>query len=219
MNVAVLSESSADEAAIRILVDGILGAETEAIPPPPLRTRGWPSVLNVVATVVRHLHYRTDADAFVLVVDSDDSPVHDPAHDEPGAASKQCRLCQLRECIDEVRTTLSTVAGRSPLRTAVGLATPCIEAWYRCGLGAHVNEAAWARELKAGSGFRDKRRRLKREVYGTDRPSLELEIRRATEEAHRLVQDLSRLQRLFPNGFGALARNVRDWQAGQGPVK
>ena len=79
MKVSVLSESSADEAAIRILVDGILGTETEPIPPPRLRTRGWPSVLKDVPTVVRHLHYRTDADAFVLVVDSDDSPLHDPS--------------------------------------------------------------------------------------------------------------------------------------------
>lgn len=219
MKVAVLSESAADEAAIRILVDGVLGSETEAIPPPHLRTRGWPSLLRDLPTVVRHLHYNTDANGFVVVADSDDSPLHDPSHDEPSAASKQCRLCQLRERIDEVRTTLRTVAGRSPLRTAIGLATPCIEAWYRCGVGAHVNEAAWTRELKKGSGFRDKRLRLKREVYGTDRPSLELEIRRATEEAHRLVQDLSQLQRLFPNGFGALARNVRDWLTEPDPVK
>lgn len=44
-------------------------------------------------------------------------------------------------------------------------------------------------------------------------PPLQLETRRACEEAHRLAQNLSQLEEHFPNGFGALARDVRGWLA------
>ncbi len=39
MKVAVLSESPADEAAIRILLDGILGRPTQSTDIPPIQTR------------------------------------------------------------------------------------------------------------------------------------------------------------------------------------
>ncbi len=55
------------------------------------------------------------------------------------------------------------------------------------------------------------RHSLKRDVYGTDRPSLELETRRALEAAQLLAQNLPLLERLFPNGFGSLAQAVRGW--------
>jgi hypothetical protein len=71
MKVVVLSESSADEAAIRVLVNGILGRETEDVPSLPLRSRGWPSVIKVLPTVIKFLYYRTDAEALVVIADSD----------------------------------------------------------------------------------------------------------------------------------------------------
>jgi len=67
MKVAVLSESAADEAAIRILVDAVLMQQTEPVGPPPLRSRGWPAVLSVLPGVIRHLQYQTDADGLVVV--------------------------------------------------------------------------------------------------------------------------------------------------------
>jgi hypothetical protein len=33
----------------------------------------------------------------------------------------------------------------------------------------------------------------------------------ATAAAQRLTQDLPTLEQLFPNGFGPLARDVRNW--------
>jgi hypothetical protein len=127
MKVAVLSESEADEAAIRILVDGVLGISTEPISGPSLRSRGWPSVDQVLPSVLKHLHYRTDADGFVVVVDSDDSPVHDASHDESGASAEGCRLCLIRAHLGQVQKELRAL-GRPVLKTAVGLACPCIEA-------------------------------------------------------------------------------------------
>jgi hypothetical protein len=66
MKVAILSESPADEAAIRILVDGLLATETEPVPVPTPGTRGYRAVLNSVRPALNHLHYLTDADALVL---------------------------------------------------------------------------------------------------------------------------------------------------------
>ena len=79
MKVAVLSESPADEAAIRILVEGLLGRTIEPPPMPPIRSRGHDAVVASLPTVLKHLHYRTDAEALVVVLDSDRSPVHDPS--------------------------------------------------------------------------------------------------------------------------------------------
>ena len=45
----------------------------------------------------------------------------------------------------------------------------------------------------------------------TERPSIQLETQRMTEEARRLAQDLDELERWFPAGFGTFARDVRSW--------
>lgn len=170
MKVAVLSESPADEAALRILVDAILGIETEPIDPPPLRSRGWPSVRNVMPTVIKHLYYQTDADAFLMVADSNGSPVHQSTHEVPGGADEQCRLCKLRQGVTTVRSQFRAVATRRPLRIAVGLAVPAIEAWYRCGIDPHATEAAWDRDLQSGVRPRHRIQTLKQTVYETERP-------------------------------------------------
>lgn len=209
MKVAVLSESPADEAAIRVLVDGLTGYPTELVDKPPLRTRGWPSVLDVLPTVLRHLHFRTDADALVVVVDSDDSPIHGSEHESGTARDMSCRLCLLRLRADEVLQSLSPLEHRRQVCKILGLAVPCIEAWYRVGLESRASERAWSEQLEAGGGLRQQRLALKKRVYGSDRPSLDLETTRATEEARRLVGSLDQLERLFPGGFGSFARGVR----------
>ena len=151
MTLAVLSESQADEAAIRILINGILGRETHPVAGPPLRSRGWPSVLNVLPSVLKHLYYRTDAEAFVVVVDSNTSPVHQIEHNLPAAALEGCRLCQLQQAIEQVQAQLAQVHDRPRIKTAVGLAVPAIEAWYLCGRDANVSETIWASGLQSGA--------------------------------------------------------------------
>jgi hypothetical protein len=47
-----LSESPADEAAIRILVEGLCGKQTEPVAAAPLRARGVDSVLPVLEPVI-----------------------------------------------------------------------------------------------------------------------------------------------------------------------
>jgi hypothetical protein len=90
MRLAVFSESPADEAALRILTDGLLGQPTEPADLPALGTRGWPSVRQLLPAVMMNLHYGFHADELVLVVDSDLSPVHLPAHDATRPRTAGC---------------------------------------------------------------------------------------------------------------------------------
>jgi hypothetical protein len=210
MKLAVLSESAADEAAVRMLVDGILGRQTQPVSLFPLQTRGLSGVFNILPVVLKHLYFRTDAEAFVVVIDSDNSPVHVDSHEQLGGTDGKCRLCRLRQAVVQAQAQLRPMPSRSTIKTALGLAVPAVEACYRCGRDPHVSEAAWIIGLQSGS-FPYTKLRLKQDVYGTDRPSLALETRRATEEAQRLTQNLALLENLFPAGFGLLARDVRGW--------
>jgi hypothetical protein len=96
------------------------------------------------------------------------------------------------------------------LKTAIGVAVPAIEAWYRASIDPHINEAAWIRRLSSRT-VTYTRRSLKRDVYGTDRPSLEQATRDATAAALQLAQDIPLLERLFPHSFGPFAQAVRSW--------
>jgi hypothetical protein len=211
MKFAVISESPADEAAIRVLVDALLGETTAAAADHYQARRGWTSVLRLLPTVLKNLHYhQRDVEGLVVVLDSDRSPVHLPSHDMPGQEDAKCRLCTLRKSIRDIEPTLRPVAGRSPIQVAIGLAVPAIEAWWRCGHDPHVTEAAWLVALQSGY-FPYDPRRLKIDVYGTDVPPLAMETQRMLEEAQRLAQNLVVLERSFPNGFGPLAQAVRRW--------
>ena len=111
MNVAVLSESPADEAAIRILVEAIIGQQTEG-PSLRLRARGVDSVFAVLPAIVKHLHYRTRADALVVVVDSNHTPLHDDERDGDLPISKRCRLWRLRQTVQSATQYLPSRIGR-----------------------------------------------------------------------------------------------------------
>lgn len=210
MKVAIFSESAADEAALRVLVDGILGIETEPVFPP-LRERGWPSVRNLLPVVIKHLYYQTDAEGLVVVADSDHSPLHRAEHEGDALLAEKCRLCILRRVVDRVRSEMRAQPARAPLHVAIGIAVPAIESWYANGIDPHVNEVAWQQ------GMRDNRYAfskpgLKKLVYGTERPSLELETRRAVEETRRLCDRIEQLENSFPTGFVPLAAELRRWR-------
>ncbi|NQT17991.1 MAG: hypothetical protein HQ582_34890 [Planctomycetes bacterium] len=211
MKVAIFSESSADEAAIRVLLDGLLAEKTVAPQMPPIRSRGVDAVRRDVPMVLKHLHYATDAEALVIVQDSDRTPPHVQTHNQPGGSDPKCRLCEMRGIVDQVADQFRKQS-ISPIKIALGLAVPQIEAWYLIGRDPHVSEASWISGRKHGK-LPFPREHLKAKVYGTDRPSLELETRRAREEAERIVLEkrLPELEQFFQGGFGALAADVRDW--------
>ncbi|MFA5057379.1 MAG: hypothetical protein WC485_04655 [Opitutaceae bacterium] len=209
MKVALLSESPADEAALRVLVELVL-AEPIALEKPGLRARGWPNVAQVLPAILRHLHFNTTVEGLVVVVDADDSVVHTAEHEAPGYFHPQCRLCQLRGVFRKTQKKFPPLHGRDRVLRAVGIAVPAIEAWYLCGQDPQVTELAWL-EGQARAEVPYTRRELKWRVYGTDRPGLAFEIQRALECARR-HRDSRRLEADFPHGFGTLAGDLRNWQ-------
>lgn len=211
MKIALLSESPGDEAALRVLVEYILRRPFTLVPPA-LRARGWPSVEQVLPPIVRHLHFNTDADGLVVVVDSDDSVVHTEAHEVPGYHHAGCRICRLRAVFRRATKNLPPARGRKRVLRAVGLAVPAIEAWLLCGRDTSITEAAWVTGQESGR-LPYTRRELKWKVYGTERPTLPHEIKRAVQEVTRHAGDVRRLEYDFPQGFGSLARDLRTWQA------
>jgi hypothetical protein len=216
MNIALLSESPADEAALRVLVEYVLG-EPFALVTPSLRARGWPSVEQVLPAIARHLHFNTKADGLVVVVDSDDSPVHTPEHEAPGYHHALCRICRLRAVFRRATRNLPPAQGRERVLRAIGVCVPALEAWLLCGRDTSVTEAAWLAGQQSGR-LPYTRRELKWRVYGTERPSLEFETRRAVQEVSRHRGDVRRLENDFPNGFGALARDLRGWHGAAAQV-
>lgn len=206
MKVALLSESLADEAVLRVLVGAVLPHEPEFLPAG-FRARGWPNVAQLLPAVIRHLHFNTAADALVVTCDSDDSVVHTAEHDAPNYFHPQCRMCQLRAIFRQTVKKLPPARGRARVLRVVGVAVPALEAWLLCGRDETVGEAAWiVAQAKGRAAY--SRRDLKWKVYGTDRPSLPHEIDCALREIERHRRDPRRLEFDFP-GFAALARDLR----------
>jgi hypothetical protein len=208
LKLAIISESPADEAAIRVLVGEVLRKNLTWVTPS-LRARGWPSVAQVMPAVLRHLHFNTQADGLVVVVDSDDSLVHTAQHDAPGYFHPHCRMCQLRAVYRQTVKKLPPAMGRARVLRAIGVAVPAVEAWYLCGRDEGVTEEMWT-SGQAGGSLPYTRRELKWRVYGTERPSLAHETVRALEEVARHRKDTRRLEHDFP-GFASLARDLREW--------
>ena len=209
MKLAILSESPADEAALRVLVEAVVPAPVEFLRPA-YRARGWPSVAQVLPAVIRHLHFNTDADGILVEVDADDSVVHTEQHERPDYFHPQCRICRLRAVMRQTVKRLPPIGGRARILRAVGVAVPAIEAWYLCGRDESVTEDAWIRGQATGNQPYS-RAELKWRVYGTDRPTLEHEIACALREVARHRRDPRRLLNDFP-GFAYLATDLRSWR-------
>jgi hypothetical protein len=211
MKIAILGESEADEAAFKVLAEAVLGGPLDLLEKPSLQSRGWPAVMKAVEAAIKHLYYHTEAEGFVFVVDSNHSTPHEPAHNYSTDGDNGCRLCQIRRAVHKAKRSLRPIHSRQPLKTAVGLAVPSIEAWLQCGVNPAVTEAAWINGIKSKTEPYTKLQ-LKQNVYGTNRPSLPLETKRMLEEATRLGKQISTLENLFPLGFGAFSDDIRGWR-------
>jgi hypothetical protein len=212
MKVAYFAESPADQAALTILAEAILDRKTELVAHAGFRSRGWPTVAKVLPAVLKELHYHSDAEGFVFVVDSNGSQPHVATHEELNAAHAQCRWCQLRRIADEALRQVKPRTERAALKIAIGLAVPTIEAWLLCGVDSHVTEAAWANGLKDERGRMPYTKSgLKQQLYGTSHPSLAIETQAMKAAATRLSKDLAGIEKLFPDGFGALVRSLKTW--------
>lgn len=202
MRVAILSESTADEAALRIVVDAVLGIKTIPVATS-LQSRGWHAVRNTLPAISKTLQYKTEADALIVVVDSNHTFL---SGDEP-----KNRLREFQDLVRRCREQLRPVPGRVPLKIAVGVAAPAIEAWWLCKSNLQISEAAWEK------GLVDKRDpyskvELKKQLYGQEYSSLEWMTKKMTEAARSLENDVTVLERAFPHGFGGLAKELRSWR-------
>jgi hypothetical protein len=211
MKVAIVSESPADTTAIHILLEALAGRRIELVKDARLRAGGWPSMLHAIDVELKYLHYRTDAHALIAVADSDDSPVHEPAHESSGSAVESCRVCRLRAKIGSIQANLRPRHLSYRIGVAIGLAVPALEAWLLCGRNPHAAEGKFIRERQAGNSLFTLRKELKRELYGTESPTLENAKACATREATRLAQNLSQLEEQFPLGFKPFAQMIRTW--------
>jgi hypothetical protein len=206
MKVGYYCESPADQAAMAVFTEGLLGRPPEPISLD-LEGRSVPAFFGSLGGVFRGVHYQSDAEGLVIVVDCDDTDLHDPGHD--AAVTGRCRFCQVSAIIDHARRQLKPVPGRSPIKVAIGLAVPAIEAWYLVGKEHAVGEAAWK---AAGGRPPFTRQRLKELVYGTDKPSLERATECAVREARRIFANLAAIETAFPVGFGLMAEAIRSWK-------
>jgi hypothetical protein len=210
MKIGYFCESPADQAAMAVFVEGILGEAPEPISMD-LEARSVPGLFSALDGVLRSVHFNSDAEGLVIVVDSDDSPLHDPDHD-PDSTGDECRLCKCVKIVSHFKKHLKPRQARPELQIAVGLAVPAIEAWYLVGKDHEVGEPAWKVGLNSGR-LPFTRPNLKKLVYGTDRPSIELETERAVKEARRIIPNMAAIETAFPAGFGIMAQQVRSWKS------
>src|SRR5437667_11733579 len=100
MKIGYYCESPADQAAMVVFTEGILGEPPEPINMD-LEAHSVPGFFSALDGVFRGVHYNSDAEGLVLVVDCDDTDLHDPAHDTPGTSGERCRLCKARKIITQ----------------------------------------------------------------------------------------------------------------------
>ena len=210
MKVAYFAESPADQTALTILTESILGQATDLVIHSGLRHRGWPAVKGVLPAVLKQLHWHSEAEGFVFVVDSNSSSPHLSDHEQEGNRSAKCRLCQVRDIAEQVMQEIRPRQNLPPLKIALGVAVPTIEAWLLCGVDPHVTEAAWINGMKEGR-VPFLKQSLKEKLYGTSHPPLSAETDAMSKAARRLASDIASIEKLFPLGFGALARDLKGW--------
>jgi hypothetical protein len=211
MKIAFFGESPADQAALMVFTEGILGEPPELVDMS-LEGHGVTGVLNALAGVFRGVYYNSDAEGLVVAVDNDDTELHDADHDKTGEGREDCRFCQIRKAIAQAKKHLRPKPGRRQLKVAIGVAVPAIEAWYLMSKEYQVGEAAWRAGLAANQRPFT-RPKLKEMVYGTSRPSLELETEFATKEARRIINNINAIETAFPIGFGLMASEIRSWKS------
>jgi hypothetical protein len=211
--ILLIGESIADERALHPLVMAGYGAA--CAPRSVLQTRGAPSVLHLFRVALQVAYYQTDAVGLVVCVDANSMPMHNPAH-ELGGADPRCRVCFLRKVRADWEARRRVRPERGAMHVAIGCAAPAIEAWLRFGLDPRLNEV-WAGQL--GASHRDMaKRQLKRDVYGTDDPSLDLEVSGMEREARRLVARIDDLAQAFPHPFGSMLAAIRRFPGATAPA-
>jgi hypothetical protein len=98
MKIGYYCESPADAAALAIFVEGLLGAPPEPISVE-LEAHSVPGFFSALDGVFRGVHFNSDAEGLIVLVDGDNADLHELAHDAPGEDVEGCRYCQIRKIV------------------------------------------------------------------------------------------------------------------------
>jgi len=204
MKIVVLAESPADRAAIEIFAQAILDDEIEFATVQP-RTGGYHAVAAAIRPNLLHLHYQRSADGLIVVVDSDGTPIE--------AGNTRGRVHLLLSEIQDIQSQLSSSEKAPAIKTAVGVAAPSIESWLLFGINKQCTEAGWVVRLNDGQNTAVEIRQLKKQLYGTDRPDINLETQVMIERAKAIIDEnrLETFMQSFPYGFKQLVSDLRAW--------
>lgn len=210
--VAVLGESATDDAVAREIVAHVRGTPVAPVAVPSLRTRGWSALVGQLPRLVQTVVRRGEADAFIVLADTDTSPVHDPVvHAVTRAASvAECRWCYLHATV--LDTMRAIEAGGGPvIPFAVGCPVPSLEAWLLAAQPGGPSEAGWLMD-GAGNPARAKAHRLalKRRAYGDATADREPTARSLIGQ---VLSDPARLRTAFPGGYAPMEDAIRAWPA------
>ncbi len=216
MNVAILSESEADDAVLQTFVEALAGSPVEFRTLQTRRGRsGYSSLRAIAIRAYREAYYSLGVDLFIVAFDSDESPIHVPDH---APESKSCRLCDLMTLFSAERAKLRKRPFGNTLRLALGMASPCLEAWLLCGRDARASEAGWHADMehrahgRKRNRARERAKQLKVSLYGSRPWSLDAQRDRARAAALEACKDVRLLEQYFPGGFGTLAAAIRSWR-------
>ena len=213
MKVAILSESPSDELAVRILLEALL-EETVESSTVRARAGGVDAAIGNIRSTLLSLHYQQTAEALAVVVDTDNTIVHQPGHDEPRVTEARCRHCEVRGLLSREVSRLEQKGDAPSVRTAVGTAPPAIEAWLLSGTDNETTEAGWLQRQARGISARSETDALKKRLYGDPETRAETERMTITEAAaRRIAADIAGLEWRFPNTFGPFAADVRGWRS------
>jgi len=201
MKVALLTESSADAAAVRVFAREVLGPDTEFVEPE-LRARGYDSVLANLLSVYKGIHFFRQTEGLIVVVDADHSP--------PDASDPDSRHRIFTDRLAKLQAEVTAIEDYPKVKTAVGVAASSIEAWL---LFPRYTEAEWIRQRELGVHSADEIKRLKVLLYGSDRVPLALETERMVAAAERIISDgqLEALAESYPSGFKPLIAALQAW--------
>jgi hypothetical protein len=209
MKIAVLGESEADEAFTRTIADAVFQIHSEGIPAlPRIVGRSYSQVRAGLAGAIRHLYYQSDAHGLIVLVDSDEAPVHDATWAGPGACQPRCRTCLIRADIAGTIRTLKPDV-RPMLKVATAVAVPAIESWRLFGTPGGINEAEWRIALEE-QRYHNVKRELKARVRQRRPPGVR-SVDAAIADAARVADDLPGFRVAFPSGFGVFEQDLLAW--------
>ncbi len=214
MKLCVIGESLHDEVILRAVAEAVLSEPIDLVPSLVTRPGGFDAVRKLLPAIVRSVYYRQlDVQGLIVVVDSDFSWLTaEEVPPESASNQRRPRLPVIHRTLQRALGQLNPVEHRPPLKVAIGLAVPAIEAWLCAADHPQVSEQTWRNGLRAGRCSYTPPG-LKTWAYGHDRPSRLEREQAANQFAATVAGGITNLQNRFPLGFGNLIQELERWRA------